>query len=329
MELLDRYLKAVGRLLPRDQRGDILEELSENLRAEMEDREAELGRPLDAAEQEDILSRHGDPMTVAGRYRRDEGRVAFGRQWIGPVLFPLYVRVLGFNLGITTVVCAVVAAALSRSMPETVSAVFTQVLVQFTIVTLVFAAAEAHLTRHPDAWNPRGQGSAKPVAEGTPRVPRSESFAELVALTIFLAWLWSLPCSPLLTSAGAKPAVKLGPAWHQVYAPLVLLAQAGIARACISLFRPDWIRLRSVARLVGDVAWLAILGYFLWAGDWFVLADAGGPPTGGARSAVQTVNHYFSYALLFGVGFSALVVLFDIRRLAREARRRQPVMSEA
>lgn len=47
MDMLDRYLHAVKVFLPRTQQDDIVRELSENLIARMEDREAELGRPLD------------------------------------------------------------------------------------------------------------------------------------------------------------------------------------------------------------------------------------------------------------------------------------------
>lgn len=43
--LIDRYLRAVREQLPRGQQDDIIGELSEDLRSQVEDREAELGRP--------------------------------------------------------------------------------------------------------------------------------------------------------------------------------------------------------------------------------------------------------------------------------------------
>src|SRR5580693_51206 len=70
--LAGRYLRAVARRLPRDQRADIVRELAENLREEMEEREAELGRPLTTADEEALLKQHGHPMLVAGRYRADQ-----------------------------------------------------------------------------------------------------------------------------------------------------------------------------------------------------------------------------------------------------------------
>jgi len=64
MELLTSYLNAVRRYLPRRHRDDIIAELSEELRLQMEARQAELGRELRDTEQMAILKVHGDPMTL-------------------------------------------------------------------------------------------------------------------------------------------------------------------------------------------------------------------------------------------------------------------------
>src|SRR5713101_1518079 len=97
--LLDRYVSAVRTYLPEDQQDDIVTELSANIQSEMDDREATLGRPLSEAEQEAILQQHGHPMIVAGRYRPNQGSLVFGRQWIGPTLFPFYLRTLQVVMG--------------------------------------------------------------------------------------------------------------------------------------------------------------------------------------------------------------------------------------
>jgi len=94
MELLDRYLQSVKFWLPKAQQDDILKELNENIRSQMEDKEGELGRPLSEAEQSAILKRHGHPILVASRY--------WDRQHlIGPALFPIYWFVLRLVLVIT------------------------------------------------------------------------------------------------------------------------------------------------------------------------------------------------------------------------------------
>lgn len=50
MELLDRYLQAVRFWLPKAQQQDIIAELSSDLHSQIEDRETELGRPLNEAD---------------------------------------------------------------------------------------------------------------------------------------------------------------------------------------------------------------------------------------------------------------------------------------
>jgi len=47
MDLLNRYLHAVGFWLPKPQQDDIIAELSEDLRSQIEDRAAALGHSLD------------------------------------------------------------------------------------------------------------------------------------------------------------------------------------------------------------------------------------------------------------------------------------------
>lgn len=69
MELVDRYLKAVRFWLPKARQPDILAELSEGLRVQIDEKEAELGRKLHDADTEAILQRSGDPMLVAEQYR--------------------------------------------------------------------------------------------------------------------------------------------------------------------------------------------------------------------------------------------------------------------
>jgi len=75
MDLVDSYVKAVAKALPEAQREDIIGELSEDIRSEMEDKQKELGRPLTEEEQEGLLRQRGNPLLLAARY----GRPAFRR----------------------------------------------------------------------------------------------------------------------------------------------------------------------------------------------------------------------------------------------------------
>src|SRR5215472_15930521 len=86
-ELIDRYLQAVKFWLPRNENRDIIQEISEDLQSQIEEREAALGHKLGEDEVAAILKQRGRPILVAGRYLPQQ-------HLIGPVLFPAYAFVL-------------------------------------------------------------------------------------------------------------------------------------------------------------------------------------------------------------------------------------------
>ena len=65
MDLLDRYVYAVKKRLPRDQRDDIAAELRDVLLSQIEAEQGALGRPLSDEEVAVMLKRFGRPQTVA------------------------------------------------------------------------------------------------------------------------------------------------------------------------------------------------------------------------------------------------------------------------
>src|ERR1700743_1954392 len=87
MDLLERYLQAVGQYLPEATKDDTLAELRVNLLAQMDDRAEELDRPLNDGDVAAILLEHGKPEKVALRYLPQ-------RALIGPAIFPFYMFTL-------------------------------------------------------------------------------------------------------------------------------------------------------------------------------------------------------------------------------------------
>ena len=67
MDLIERYLHAVKTHLPAKQQDDVVAELAEDLRSRVDDREAELGRPLDEDEVVAILKAAWPPGAAGGR----------------------------------------------------------------------------------------------------------------------------------------------------------------------------------------------------------------------------------------------------------------------
>lgn len=324
MELLDRYLQAVRSLLPKGQQDDIVQELSDAILSQMEDQEAELGRPLSEAEQETILQRHGSPMQVAGRYQKDQRSVAFGRQLIGPVLFPLYIKILSLNLAITLVVCVVAAVAFASRQPmlQTAAAMLSHFVLQFAIVTGIFTLAQRSGDRFPWGWRSPGAVS-RPTAKDERRIPRSQSIAELIVLGVFLLWLPALPYYPRTIFGDGTALLRFGPGSQLLFHAVLPLILLGVIRSCILLVRPRWVRFYWLARLAATSASLVVLGLSLQAGGWVVLANPGGV----GDPAHDLVHHLAGLAEKLnrgaGLGLIALVVGcvvvwgVELRRLVR------------
>jgi hypothetical protein len=338
MELLDQYLKSVRSCLPEEQKDDIVNELSENIHSQIEDKEAGLGRPLNETEVEAILKQHGHPLLVASRYRQDQRSVAFGRQWIGPVLFPFYVRVLCFNLGLTGIIVlsiftAMIASGHSVAPWEVFPALLYQFLIQFAVITVIFACADRHWTKFPDRWDPRGlkhpwhpafamQTGSNPEIGSTskmdaPQVSRFDSVAQFVALGISIGWLRVVQSNPFMIFGPAAAFVKAAPVWHQFYWPVVALALAGMLQAGINVLRPDWVRLHSAFRAAGYAGWIVILSFLLKAHVWVVLAGTQGPSADGYRRTVDILNQCFYYTLIGLMVVAACTLLRNIHKLIR------------
>ncbi len=328
MELVDRYLKSVGSYLPKKQKDDILRELSENIRSEMEDQEKELGRPLNDAEKEAVVKRHGNPLLVAGRYRQDQRSVAFGGQWIGPELFPFYLKVLTFNLGLSSLVILTLFTGMFASgQPITfsglVGAIFLQFLIQGAIITAIFAVVNARLAKYPERWDPQKPAhlAAPQFAEeredkNHDRVPRVESATQFFALTAAVLCFRNLK---VMTHAIFGPAAKflwLAPAWRQIYWPLVVVAIIGMFQAAANFYYPGWVRFRCWVQMGMNAASLAIVYFLMQARVWVRLSVADGTVDIHERT-VAIVNQSVFYTLLIAAVILIGLLIVDVRRLLR------------
>ena len=249
MKLLEIYLRAVKMYLPREQKDDIINELSENLFSKMEETEAELGRPLTEPEQETILREHGDPMVVASRYGATHRCVSFGRQLIGPALFPIYIMVLCVHWGFTILLHAFMA--IFRD-PLGIGAFLVAVSCQFVAVTLLFIILDIY---HRNLWQFRRfyVGYLHPI----PRAP----LAIGLVFWIIYSSLWAvIPYSSMIS--GVFDHFEIAPAWQILYLPILLLLLAGVVQRAVNLIRPDWNWLPSVVRLIVNIMSLFML-YFL------------------------------------------------------------------
>jgi len=185
MDLLERYLQAIGQYLPSSTKDDVLAELRANLQAQIDDRAEELGRPLTGHETADILLAHGQPELVANRYLPQ-------RSLIGPALFPLYHltlrRVLPFVLGIYALVHAIplISApdrnALAHGIVDSVFQLIPTLILFWFWITAVFAIVEAVQYHYA-------------ASQGRPGISDDQNAVTAFARTKFGSWLWNRPAT--------------------------------------------------------------------------------------------------------------------------------------
>jgi hypothetical protein len=268
MTVVDRYLMAVRMFLPRSAQRDIVAELSEDIRSQIEDREGKLGRPLTAGEQEAIVADFGHPALLAGRYGPR-------RRLIGPEIFPFYWLVLRLALVVGVAVHVAVTMMLlaqgraDHAIRQAALVLPVVAFIQFGVITLVFALLDNYgvLARVGQRWNPRTPPTAGHV----------QPFVQLALVAIFSAWWFSALRMPFLVFGPSATVVTFAPIWRSLYLPMLGLALAEVAWQIARLLRPHWVRFRSFVRIILCGLDLVVLFALAKAGPWVVMADAGQP----------------------------------------------------
>ena len=272
-DLIQRYAAAVGRQLPTKQGADIQAEIVEELTSRVEEREALLGRPLSRADLEGLLIEFGNPLVVAGRYRKTQ-------MLIGPEVFPFWWASLKVGLLIAVVTYAALiglgvalgksAAQIKQSVPPAEAVL----IWLFGLITLTFAAFERFgKTAWLSDWKP---GRLPPV--GGRRARRFELGFEIVANLVFLAWWFGLFHVRALVAAPWPISLDMAPVWAAWRWPIAVYAAWQIASNLVGLFRPDRPRLFSGLVIGQSLFGIAILGQVLQGGRWIVASGAQIPP---------------------------------------------------
>jgi hypothetical protein len=320
MALVDRYLQAVKFWLPRNQKDDIIAELSEDLRSQIEEKEAELGRKLTDPEVEPILKRCGSPMSVAERYLPQ-------RYLIGPGLFPIYsvvIRGLIFYFLLPWLLLWMGVAIFSPDFRAdhpgvALFAPLGQWWLACTwslfINTLIFAVLDRSQARSRlvNDWNPR----ALPAERDPNRVSRGSTIFELIVVVASLAiWVQLDAFHRVFHFFGLT--VTLSSRWPYCFWGLVTLSLAGIVVSSLNLSKARWTRLSASLRLALDCgAW----GLICWLCRADLLQSLSGndvSPTDALR-LVSSINHWMASSAIWVLLVYAIIVFFDIRRILRVA----------
>jgi len=321
MDLLDRYLHAVKFWLPKAQRQDIVSELSEDIRSQIEDKEAELGRPLTEADVEAILIRVGRPVLVANRYLPQ-------RHLIGPALYPIYVFVLKIVTACYLVPWILVGIGLMLYSPGYRAAhgggwvgalgavwggFWLTTLVAVGAVTVVFATLERGASKPGflETWSPR---KLPPVRDPN-RISRADSIMELVANIVFASWWVLFMSSPIVLD---RPDIRitLAPVWVYFFWGYLMTAAANVALGGMNLLRPNWTRAKAGFRLATNLCGSALF-CTLTQSDILLNISLAPGSTADGQAIAAAINMWASRALPFAIGIGLVVLAVDIRRLVR------------
>jgi hypothetical protein len=330
MELLEHYLQAVRFWLPRKQQDDIIEELREDIRSRIEDKESYLGRTLTEEELLAVLQQTGNPMLVAGRYQK-QGAL------IGPALFPIYTYVLkivalGYLVPWVLVWLGLIIFSPSYRAEHTGMALFgtwgsfwSVAISLFGAVTIVFAVLERAQSRlaYFQNWDPR-KLPHRPLRKQW--VSRVESVFGLAFSVLFVFWWLTLPRFGHFLSDQVGGAVTLNSALRHYYLLPLVPTFVLMAQQCINLIRPQWTWVRCSFMLASDLMTLTILAAVATQRPYLVLGQ-GARDTAKYAQALPAANGAILW-LLLGVGggvlIAAIVHLFQTLREFRRGRGGQP-----
>jgi hypothetical protein len=325
MDLLERYLYAVGQYLPTKGKDDTLAELRANLLAEVEGREEELGRPLSEPEVAAVLEQHGRPVIVATRYLPQHFL-------IGPGLFPMYWFTLLKSFPLVLLAYAAAQAANfifgggTVSIEAAIGHLPGVLLTFWAVVTLGFAIFEfaqgkyfAHVSWSED-WN--AQELPTPTEKKEPSF--ANRIADFIANGLMLLWILAIPTHPYLVlgPGGSSRGLPFGlsPEWHIFYWQIVgLLGLMLSLKLAVLLARSvTW---RKGIELATQVVSILILVVMVQARTYFA------PSPEGQRlldlHTLASVNYSLNLGFRIALAVSIVKFLWDAWKMVASSETKQ------
>lgn len=193
MNLIDRYVREIGRKLPPKSRTDIEKEIRSAVEDMLDDRSKQEGKPVDEEMTVAVLKEYGNPETVAASYLPEQ-------YLIGPQLFPIFWLVTQIVFAVlTTLTVIAMGFALfgSGATPaefwgdlfKLLGQYFSGMMAAFGNLVLVFALIQRFATgwefKEKDEdkdWNPRDL----PDVEDADQVSVAGTVAEIVFIVLGL-----------------------------------------------------------------------------------------------------------------------------------------------
>lgn len=235
MELIERYLHAIGHHLPAKSRADILAELRSTLEDSLE---SSAGASPTEAQAADAIRKMGPPQKVAAAYHPEQ------QYLIGPELFPLFRMVLGIVLAavVGAQIIAVVVSILLSSEPvaflEAFWGILDSVPAALGSIVVVFYILQRFDVR-PDEEEKEFDPYSLPAVDAGDRIKRGEHFVSIVAGVLFfivLTWFSNQGAFGWSQVNGFF----MNPVLEQYFPWIALSLLAGILMDVLLLWRGRW-----------------------------------------------------------------------------------------
>lgn len=315
MDLIERYLQAVKGYLPEDQQNDIVAELKDGLLSQVEDREAELGRKMNADEYAAIIKQSGHPMLVASRFQSQQYLVS-------PAMFPFWWASMKITLLVVGLVYVVLAGVsmITNSKPiqtllQSTNGFFDTALFYAAVVTLVFWLFERNQVRFGflENWNPTKLAPVAPRSS----ISRGETMFDLVFEVIFvLWWVGLISFATQFPHHGKSVPFAMSTAWDPYWWTILIVSISGIGLSVVNLISPTWRWDRLLSRILLNVVSIGIV-YMLFQEETLVVVSNEAMEIGRYGNAQVWLNKMV-HGLLVVLALVWLFEIFgDIRRLFR------------
>jgi hypothetical protein len=269
-----------------------------------------MGRPLTEDEVAEMLKKLGSPAKLASQYREQQGL-------IGPVVLPIYWKVLKAGLGLALLVQAIASittAAAGRPFFESLAPIFNYPSIALTVfawVTIAFAllhfgGAKLQIS---EKWDPRKLPAVVKVER---KKGRTEAIAALVVTAIGTVWwLYGLR-HPFWVFGPGVLFMTFAPVWMRLYPLFVLMGIAEVLRYAVEIARPNATRLHTMGALGMRALSLIVFFFLIRAKEVFVAADPSNPQF---RQALTSINYAVHLGLIIAAALAVYKLLLDIWKL--------------
>jgi hypothetical protein len=308
MDLVERYLQAVGKLLPVAQRADILSELRSSLYDTLEN---EHDQPVSESEVVALLKRTGSPQEVAAAYYPN------GQYLIGPQLYPLFLMVARIAL-VVIFITQIIFSAFHLIDSLSIKAIINSIVDIATtmafglgfLVAIFWAMQRLEVKPEAEVFNPLDLPELAPEAE---TVSYSSQVGAILTDVLVLAVLGRFIQEGNL--AWIDGSVVENPVLMPFIPFLITLSVAGIILNIFVMWQQEWsLRTRLAEFALNLVSLVAVVIVLVQHDQWLIAQ--------GAASLFENLNLVPTLLIrddpLAGVAFFRIVFAFATIVIAAE-----------